>query len=547
MNDQKAKALDLFLLMFNLSQLTVEEKIVGVFVEALKEIWSDTSVSYHPSKTDDEYNVIEIAISNSHYGFIKFDALTDLKIDEQDLLHNAVAMLAVILKKNEQDKLLADDKLHLQKLVDDKVNAIKESEERFKNVFEHLVTGLSITTIDGKMKANKALHQFLGYSEDELSTLTWKDITHTDDIESTQKVMDLFIAGEEVAASWEKRYIHKNGSTLWANISSKLQRDNEGKPLYFITSIHDMTERKKTEAALRESEERYRAMMEQATDAIFVHNETGRILDANLKACQNLGYSLEELLSKSIGDIDPNAIQTKNQTFWRKILAGRQSTFESHQMRKDGSFIPVEVTLGSVRLPLGPAILSIARDITERKRFETEQFQLLDIIENSLNEIYVFDSSTLRFEYVNQGALKNIGYSFSEMQNLTPVDIKPEYTEEVFREIIQPLMKQEKGNLVFETIHRRKNGTDYPVEIHLQLHIKKDKSLFFAIINDITERKRWENEIRRLNEDLEQKIDERTSELRESITRLEELNRVFVDRELKMMKLKERIAELERK
>jgi PAS domain S-box-containing protein len=275
MNDQKAKALDLFLLMFNLSQLTVEEKIVGVFVEALKEIWSDTSVSYHPSKTDDEYNVIEIAISNSHYGFIKFDALTDLKIDEQDLLHNAVAMLAVILKKNEQDKLLADDKLHLQKLVDEKVNIIKKSEENFRNVFEHSVVGISMTTIDGKLKTNKAFSRILGYSEAELSKLRWQEITHSDDIERSQEIISSIITGEKASARWEKRYIHKNGNIVWADISTSLQQDNEDEPLYFITSIDDITERKKTEAALRESEERYRAMFEQATDAIFVHNETG--------------------------------------------------------------------------------------------------------------------------------------------------------------------------------------------------------------------------------------------------------------------------------
>jgi len=129
-------------------------------------------------------------------------------------------------------------------------------------------------------------------------------------------------------------------------------------------------ERYQTAEALRESENRYRAIMEQAADAVIMHDQTGRILDVNQKACQCLGYSREELLAKSIGDLDPEAIQAGKHELWGKILAGEQFTFESRHLCKDGSFIPVEVSLGSVRLPPGPVVLGIVRDITERKRAE---------------------------------------------------------------------------------------------------------------------------------------------------------------------------------
>jgi PAS domain S-box-containing protein len=149
------------------------------------------------------------------------------------------------------------------------------------------------------------------------------------------------------------------------------------------------------EDTLRESEERYRTMMDQAADAIFMHDETGRILDVNRKACQSLGYSREELLSKSIGDLDPEAIQTGKHELWVKILAGDQLTFESHQIRKNGSSLPVEVTLGSVRLPLGQAVLGIVRDITDRKRAEKQihrQSQLLTAINRIFLETLTTES-----------------------------------------------------------------------------------------------------------------------------------------------------------
>ena len=121
---------------------------------------------------------------------------------------------------------------------------------------------------------------------------------------------------------------------------------------------------------LAESEARYRTMLEQAADSVFMHDETGRILDVNRKACRSLGYTREELLAKTIGEIDPATRQSEMRELWGRVLAGESFTFERQQRRKDGSTFPVEVTLGSVRLPLGPAVLGLVRDITDRKRVE---------------------------------------------------------------------------------------------------------------------------------------------------------------------------------
>ncbi|MGA3141597.1 MAG: PAS domain S-box protein [Verrucomicrobiota bacterium] len=176
----------------------------------------------------------------------------------------------------------------------------------------------------------------------------------------------------EAAEHYETERIRKNGERIQVSLSLSPVKDEAGTIVGVSVIGYNITERKRAEEALRESEERYHAMLEQAADAVFMHDETGRILDVNRKACQSLGYSREELLSKSIGDIDPEAIRAGKHELWDKILAGEHFTFESHQMCKNGSVIPVEVSLGSVRLPRGPVILGFARNITERKRAETE-------------------------------------------------------------------------------------------------------------------------------------------------------------------------------
>lgn len=139
----------------------------------------------------------------------------------------------------------------------------------------------------------------------------------------------------------------------------------------------------------------------------------------------------------------------------------------------------------------------------EQLREAQERAWLQDVIARSLNEVYVFTPDTLRFRFVNAVALRNLGYGEAEMAALTAVDIKPEFTEEQFRAMVQPLLSGEREVLTFETIHRRKDGGDYPVEAHLQLVKLPDERVFLAVINDITERKKWEAELTRKNEELE--------------------------------------------
>jgi PAS domain S-box-containing protein len=135
---------------------------------------------------------------------------------------------------------------------------LKESEEKFRNFFENSVVGKSITTLDGKLKVNNAFCSILGYSEDELRSINWRDITHKDDVLYNIKIVDSMLRGEMQSKRWEKRYIHKTGKIVWTDISTTLQRDNDGKPLYFITAIFDITDKKRADEELKDSREQLR-------------------------------------------------------------------------------------------------------------------------------------------------------------------------------------------------------------------------------------------------------------------------------------------------
>lgn len=141
------------------------------------------------------------------------------------------------------------------------------------------------------------------------------------------------------------------------------------------------------------------------------------------------------------------------------------------------------------------AIITLAKDLTYIKEKESLKKSLGEIIETSWNEVFIFDRNTLNFTYANKEALKNTGYSLKELKSITPVDIKPDFSEEKFKGLIEPLLNREKNRVVFDTVHQRKDGSVYDAEIRLTLGVFEGKEVFVAIIQDITKRKKYEREL----------------------------------------------------
>ncbi|OFX27055.1 MAG: hypothetical protein A2033_06315 [Bacteroidetes bacterium GWA2_31_9] len=141
-----------------------------------------------------------------------------------------------------------------------------------------------------------------------------------------------------------------------------------------ITSLRIKEKHKIAEDSLFESEERYRTLIEQASDGIFLHNSDGKIIDINQRACESLGYSREELLTMNVSDIDIEVeVKQHKENIWDNITPDKPATFEGMHCRKDGSVFPVEVRLGKLELGNEKLMLALARDITERKQAEEER------------------------------------------------------------------------------------------------------------------------------------------------------------------------------
>ena len=266
----------------------------------------------------------------------------------------------------------------------------------------------------------------------------------------------------------------------------------------------------------------FNLLSEGVSEGIIVVNEKQVIVATNSSAEEMFGYKKSELLGKQLDILIPTRYHHSHDSHVENFIT--KST--KRQMGdgadlcgicKDGREFPLEAGLNPFELYGATYVMALVIDITERKIKEKELSHWARIFDESLNEIYVFDANTFHFINVNKEARRNIGYTMDDLITMTPIDIEPELNQPEFRELIQPLLENEMGKVNFETTHERKDGSCYPVEVHLQLSAMGEKKAFVAIILDITERKNY-------TEKLEKKVQSRTKQLTEALAKEKELN-----------------------
>jgi two-component system cell cycle sensor histidine kinase/response regulator CckA len=279
-------------------------------------------------------------------------------------------------------------------------DSLRESEERFRSAFDYATVGMTLLRTDGKfMRVNDSFCKILGYSVGELLATNLSAITHPEDVSMSEEYFQKMIQGELESCQFEKRYIHRSGHTIWTLLSSALIRNSEGKPLYFISQIQDITDRRQALDELRKahdelemrvaqrtaelivaneasrvSEEKYRALFEESSDVVFITSQTGQLIDINAAGVELSGYSSKEELLQ----LNMPAHLCHDAADWFRFTRiinqkGSVKDYEVTLKRKDGEKIFTCIT-ASAAVENGKVVCyrGIMRDVTQLKVLEDE-------------------------------------------------------------------------------------------------------------------------------------------------------------------------------
>ncbi len=245
---------------------------------------------------------------------------------------------------------------------------LKRSETKFRAVFEKAAIGMGRVRFDDArwIDVNDTFCNMLGYDRQELLVIPWPDITHPEDIDIDLKPFRQMAAGQLEKYTVEKRFIHKQGHFVWARLTLSLVRDEDGNPDYEIAVIEDISQRMQLEETLR----RYELLASHSRDIILFLDRDGNILEANQAAVDTYGYTREQLLELTIFDLRQDAPPDLVKQQMDKAEQGM--LFEATHKRKDGSTFPVEISSQGAVIEGKATLISIIRDITQRKKSEQE-------------------------------------------------------------------------------------------------------------------------------------------------------------------------------
>jgi len=261
---------------------------------------------------------------------------------------------------------------------------LRDSESKFKYIFDYSPLGTSITLPTGEIHVNEAFCRMVGYSQEELEHTRWQDITVAEDIELTQKQIDQIFAGERDAARFVKRYRHKDGSIVWADVATSLRRDEAGAPFYFFTAVSDITERRAGEESLRASERRYRELVDHMTSGVVVYEPTPdgkdfliRDVNAASQRIEQRGHA--EVVGKLVTEAFPGIEEFGLLDVLNRVArSGKPEDYPTalYQDQRLSSWRENYV----YRLPSGE-IVAVYDDVTERVRAEQALAHAKDVLD----------------------------------------------------------------------------------------------------------------------------------------------------------------------
>lgn len=378
---------------------------------------------------------------------------------------------------------------------------LRESEERFRNAFDYSAIGMALVGLDGCwLRVNSAMCEIVGYNEEELSAITFQDITHPDDLETDLAYAHQLLSGKIRSYQMEKRYFHKQGHIVWVLLTGSLLHNSQNEPLYFIAQVQDITDRKASEKALQQSESTLRSFFNSGAmmmGIVELYDNDVRHLSDNVTSAQFFGTTPEALQNQLATDL---GVRRSHLDFW--IQHYRQAVQTQTPVRFEylHQTAPEPIWLAATVCPIEstpsgyPRLSYMVEDITERKQAEERLRQsentkraMIQAIPDLL--IRMRDDGT-QLELINPGCVRLLGnegtFAGSNVADIMPPDIVHERLHYAKQALETDKIQIHEYQLIIDSQHYCEEARIVPLQANEVL----------VVIRDITYRKQMEQSLR---------------------------------------------------
>ena len=376
---------------------------------------------------------------------------------------------------------------------------LEDSEARFRSTFEQAAVGVGLCAVSGRyMRVNQRYCEITGYAENELLLRDFRELTHPDDVEANDRLLDALVLDTAEKFSIEKRMLRRGGELVWVNLTMSLVRSRRGAG-QFMEVIEDITARKIAERELRESEGRLRTILVAMREGVILRDERGVVITANAAARRLYGLMPEESFPPlhepegySFVREDGSYCPIDELPSARAMRLGRPAAAVVGIERRDGSrawlLAKAEPLARDEQTGLHPVVLTL-NDVTAQRRAEEELRLAATVFDNSVEAIMITDAQR-RILSVNKAFTDLTGFQSTMVVGQTPAMLSSSrhglaHYDAIWREAA------EKGSWQGEIWQRRRDGTEFPE--WLSIGVVKDRantlSNFVAVFSDITERK----------------------------------------------------------
>lgn len=366
---------------------------------------------------------------------------------------------------------------------------ILKNEEKFRNIFDNSSDEIYILEKDGTIiDANEKAIEQSGYSKNELLGMNSTELKLEKQSTLDQRLQEIKDTGKTI---FETKHVNFFGEERDVEISSTLINFEGAERLLSI--VRDVTYRKEAEDRLRKLSK----AVEQSGSSVIITDVNGAIEYVNKKFTQVTGYSYNEVIGKK-----PNILKTSKtppivyEQLWNTITSGREWHGELCNKKKNGEEFWENASISPIKDANGyiTNFLALKEDITYKKDIQEKLKRFREALDYSSDNIFIIDKNTLKFVDVNQSAILNLGYSEKELLRMSPLDIKPHLKKKELQKYFDKALASPNKEIRVETVHQRKNGSIFDVEIFIKALEENTKNLIVAVARDITERKKFEKE-----------------------------------------------------